>query len=249
MRNKRALVPVMLTSVLACGGASLPGSDAEDASMDDSSAEGSSDAGEQDGTVGDGGGTDAHEGADAGDSSMTDGGPLDGAFVSPVCPPYPPTAGSACAPKGVSCEYGAFTDGLCNVVWSCGSNAEWYELYTGSFCDARDGGNDPTCPSTYAQAADAGACSPSAGTCEYPEGRCACVSWCGGPPPIDGGAPPRWVCDKPYGAGCPAVRPRIGSGCSGGPMYCGYDICCGGTEMACTDAGYWQGSVMAGGCP
>jgi hypothetical protein len=186
----------------------------------------------------DGGGADA--GADT-TTTTVDGG-SDAGLVAP-CPSSAPLVGAACS-GDVSCEYGTSNDPMCNKLFSCGGQG-WYVGYDGSGCDY-SGTNDPACPTTYA--ATTGACSASSSVCEYSDGRCICVTSCGGVALPDAGL--HWECSG-TSAPCPSPRDgaKIGAACNTPGTYCQYGVCCSGANQECTDAGVWEGTIMQGGCP
>jgi hypothetical protein len=146
----------------------------------------------------------------------------------------------------LNCEYGASNDPLCNTTYEC-NGTTWNKGYDGSQCGFT-GTNPPGCPATYAEAAQHGTCASNL-LCEYPEGRCECVLGCGGPPPPpDAGM--AWICTQ-TSAGCPSPRgdAKLGAACTTPGLSCSYGACCSGANQTCSDAGYWQGFILVGGCP
>lgn len=180
-------------------------------------------------------------GLDAGASDATpdapklvDGGGLDGA--SPGCSPTPPVAGTACSAVGATCEYGDAWWMSCDTVMKCGTDNRWVQTAGGQgACGTEDAGS---CPATYAGAQAAGVC--TAGDCDYPEGHCTCLGYCGGPPP-PGPVPKTFHC-SPTPSGCPEPRPRGGTACAPEGKSCSYALgCCGGTVLECK-SGAWVAS-------
>jgi len=189
------------------------------------------------------GGVDAST-TDAGatDAGATDGTqkqdaptPQDGSVVVPsACPVTPPIAGTTCAAVGQTCEYGSAWWLWCDTVLKCGTDNLWVQTENGkgSCGGTEDAGS---CPATYASAGGSGVCTPA--DCDYPEGHCTCLGYCGGPPP-PGPIPQTFHC-SPTPQGCPTPRPRGGTACSTEGKICSYALgCCGGTVLTCK-SGQW----------
>jgi hypothetical protein len=200
----------------------------------------------------DGGATDAGSGPDSGDAGAAADAPVttdaagDVQTVSPFCPAAPPAVGAPCTRANLTCEYGGSNDPLCNTTYAC-DGQQWSKGFDGSHCGFT-GTNDPACPATYAGVPRGGACG-AVSLCEYPEGRCECTLGCGGPPPPpDAGN--HWICTV-ASAGCPSPRGGnvLGAACATPGLSCTYGACCAGANQTCTDAGIWEGNILAGGCP
>ena len=159
----------------------------------------------------------------------------DGLTTPPVlCPPTPPVVGSPCTSVNEICEYGQSWWLSCNPSVRCGPDHTWGAETKGSSCL----GDAAACPPTYAAALEAGINCPPA-DCEYPEGHCTCLGYCGGPPP-PGPTPNTFHC-SPTPKGCPTLRPRLGTACTVENQKCNYDLgCCGGTVLFCM-GGVWLG--------
>lgn len=192
------------------------------------------------------GGTSSDGGPGTGDSGR---GGIDGGAI--VCPPTPPTDGTACpftCPKTgapcvpLECEYGTSPILECDAIFTC--NGTWAADTRGGdpmYCSPSTSG----CPATRASVPVGAACSPSNLECDYPGGRCACTISRGGPVRLDAGA--EWICDTPMGD-CPQPRPRVGTSCTSPGKTCDYGACTlpGGDALECTD-GRWQPHQMP--CP
>jgi hypothetical protein len=197
-----------LAALVACGGSTGVGT-VRDAGADD----------------GGGSGSGSSSGASSGSSSGIGGG---------GCPASLPTAGAACAPSGVRCEYGNDPNPQCNVVVTCQGSAGWSAPPPGVHC------TPGTCPASYADVPQGKDCTPQGLDCAYPQGQCNCA----GTLPVSG-PNPVWQCSTPA-SGCPEPRPREGSPCTSAGQTCDYGACTGGVELQCSD-GYWQVSVVP--CP
>jgi hypothetical protein len=113
------------------------------------------------------------------------------------------------------CEYGNDENFACDDFQYCTS---------GSWFNAPQSSNDPTCAS---RAPGDGGCPvdrPTAGdscstvvNCSYPEGLCGCSDL-----GTDGGAV--WGCESPE-PGCSIPRPRVGSACTNEGQTCTYGAC------------------------
>jgi len=188
-------------------------------------------------------------GDDIADATRADTEPGD-AGAGP-CPENPPAPGTTCSIQGLQCEYGTNWYGECDLVMSCvltvDQGKRWTTEYDGGSCSYTT--NGPACPASFFDVPQGSDCTDPNLSCDYPEGHCDCLGFCGGPPPPpDASTSPTWKCAQATG-GCPAERPRLGARCYPGyATYCSYDICCAGTNLNCKD-GYWQGDITLGGCP
>jgi hypothetical protein len=179
------------------------------------------------------------------------------------CPADLPASNVPCAMEGLWCEYGdggthstCTTLALCGVIAKSGGDLGWQITQPDP---ATCGPRPSDCPASYGEPADA-AC-PSKGTCDYTEGRCACVicddydgspeqnqwrcrAWSDVPGVyVDGGAA------TPDGS-CPAERPRLGTPCSDSTIVCGYDSCNDipiGPYLYC-DLGTWSVGPQTDSC-
>jgi hypothetical protein len=104
------------------------------------------------------------------------------------------------------------------------------------------GPNDKRCPSSFK--APKGNCDVGV-TCGYAEGSCACLGYCGGPPPPPDVDQSHWTCTPKRTDGCPELAPENGDGCNG-PKSCTYGDCCVQT-FVCSAGGKWLGGVLQ--CP
>jgi len=168
-------------------------------------------------------GVDADLDVDAPDSPADAGLDLDAPAESAcsgwsACPPSVPEAGSACdylATENTTCEYGDDPRPYLNAIVRCLGNprglpgefpGQWQVSLPP---DASVSPPLPSgCPATLAEAQASTACAVDASLpaeCYYPGGSCVCS------PGGDGG--PSFVCVA-AAAGCPSVRPRIGTPCA-----------------------------------
>ena len=148
-----------------------------------------------------------------------------------------------------SCEYGGNAYGACTTIAVCGTGVISLGSWTVTPAPNRCGTNAAACPATYGLG-EGSAC-PLPGTCDYPQGRCGCLS-CLSDAGTAGGY---WHCrawdDPSVGASCPAERPLIGTACTVPEgTVCFYDACCGGPSLGpsvqCT-GGAW-GEYASGEC-
>lgn len=194
-------------------------------------------------TSGDDGGAHDAGGGDDGGGQSDGGGGDDGGAWSPVCPAAVPAVGTACSPEALVCEYGTSMYTACNTIRGCVQRVWQVAVYPGGTCPW--GPNPRACAGSFGDVPRGALCGPQGIECDYPQGACRCeIGRFGPPPPQDGGGPlPTWHCDDPT-PGCPSIRPRVGSTCSGGTpnMFCMYRECSFGEE--CTD-GYWQAATLA----
>ncbi len=130
-------VGAAVAALAACGGSTFVDT-GHDAGGDGggSGSGGSSGAGSGSGGSSSGSGGGSSSGASSGSSSGIGGGG--------GCPASTPTAGSACSPSGISCEYGNDPNPECNVIVTCQGNAGWSAPPPGVHC------MPGTCPATYA---------------------------------------------------------------------------------------------------
>ncbi len=93
-----------------------------------------------------------------------------------------------------------------------------------------------------------GACAANATSCAFAEGTCTCEVYCGPQYPTghscDAGTPTTWQCTG-ASAGCPPIRPHLGSACSQQAQQCPYGDC-NGPILAC-ESGAWVEQPT--GCP
>jgi len=148
-----------------------------------------------------------------------------------------------------SCEYGGNAYGACTTIAVCGAGVISLGSWTVTPAPSGCGTNAAECPATYGFG-EGSAC-PLPGTCDYPQGRCGCLS-CLSDAGTAGGY---WHCrawdDPSVGASCPAERPLIGTACTVPEgTVCFYDACCGGPSLGpsvqCT-GGAW-GEYASGEC-
>ena len=184
---------------------------------------------------------------------VSDGGPIGGdggggtsdAPLSPDCPASVPAAGSACAKKGVECEYGSDVDLACETLTRCDASG-WTVTPPRAFtCPTPAPG--PSCPGTYAAVPQGATCT-TAASCAYPQGTCTCSVYCGSPYPVarmcDAGTPMTWHCGAAE-QGCPAIRPHLGTACSQDQQFCQYGDCTA-PAVRC-EGGLWHAAQTA--CP
>lgn len=104
---------------------------------------------------------------------------------------------------------------------------------SGRFKDAGKDANNPLCPKTYGVVP--GNCAPVGLQCTYDQGRCECLGYCGGPPPMPGVDYSHWGCTPRRVDGCPDARPVAGGACKTPGQACTYGNCCVQT-FTCTGA-------------
>jgi hypothetical protein len=177
---------------------------------------------------------------DAGDA--TDG-PM--GLYAPSCHDALPEAGTPCTPSQspvgqvLACEYGSDTrcTSTAYCCSSCGStfNAVWQINDPDPSCDGNHLG---WCPTNYGEPARA-ACGPMT-TCMFPEGRCICNLCL-----TDAGVLATQMKCDPWitPAGCPQVRPLLGTRCDVEGQECDYSAACcdqvdTGPNMKC-NGGFW----------
>jgi hypothetical protein len=219
-------VAAALAALVACGGSTSVDTGHDAGGDGGGGSGGSSGAGSGSGGSSGGSGSGSSSGASSGSSSGIGGGG--------GCPASLPTAGSTCAPSGISCEYGSDPNPECNVIVTCQGSAGWSAPPPGFHC------MPGTCPATYADVPQDKDCSPQGLDCAYPQGQCNCA------PTVPASGPnPVWQCSTPA-SGCPEPRPREGTACSSPGLTCDYGACTGGVSLECSD-GYWRVAVVA--CP
>jgi hypothetical protein len=172
-----------------------------------------------------------------------------------VCPSQLPPDGGTCAPNFLTCEYGGTPHHACNTTAvclcdTCGGPG-WGIQPLAPGC----GQNAASCPGSYGTGEN-GAC-PVQSTCDYAEGRCGCLSCTldGGPGTEGGITGAYWHCrpwnDPGIGAGCPSLRPLLGTPCSlTEGTTCDYGQCCGGPSLGPSlecSGGIWR-EYVNGGC-
>jgi hypothetical protein len=164
----------------------------------------------------------------------------------PRCPSTPPDLFASCdGLSGVECEYGDpygrnRTSASCGVT-AVGQPPVWIVDTT------TVPPNPASCPATFA-AAQTGSCTADAHlSCDYDEGRCACLC-------PDGQSAATWACRsrddlQPH---CPSLRPLAGDGCTDEGLMCSYDKFCSesplsfGPDLICQN-GYWAFGRFRGG--
>jgi hypothetical protein len=155
--------------------------------------------------------------------------------VPSVCPAAMPSEGATC-PCAYSCEFGTDPDVRCNTLMT-GAHGQWTVTRHPDAAGC-EGVHAPACPLEFAGLAPGGECILEGLACAYPEARCDCSAACD-----VGGSPtsPRWCCSDAVqpGSGCPAVRPRIGTGCTVEGESCDYGGCSGNVSLTCVTA-VWQ---------
>lgn len=153
------------------------------------------------------------------------------------CPASQPTMGAVCA-TAIDCEYGGDAHHRCSTMARCGADQAGglhWSISADPSCVAQNGSQ---CNPTFAPDAGVG-CSPQAGLCDYPEGRCVCE-------PCRSGAG-QWACRRwdDVSSGCPSPAPLIGSPCTQEGAECSYGSCCTvstGPLVKCV-GGVWQDEV------
>lgn len=154
----------------------------------------------------------------------------EGGIASPACPATAPSDGTACPVPNAQCEYGSDFVASCNALWLCTSGV-WRAAKQTPCANVVS----PQCPASYAAVPRQGKCPTDQLSCTYPQGRCTCTHNVG-PYSQD----PLWVCSD-AAAGCPSVRPRLGTACTQPGQTCDYGSCSveGGSAVRC-DAGIWK---------
>jgi len=212
----------------ACGGTAFTGSPTDGGSASEGGEDGGASDGSSDGAPNDG----SSDGA-------SDGG------TSSRCPAASrPTV--ACTQEGLQCEYGNDLNAACNLVFECQSGqfrAITVSTQQPKTCPTPTPANENKCPATRNLVPTGTACSDDSLECAYAKDICACTgNGLGGPV-----GTPKWVCPTPA-AGCPAVRPHLGSDCATEGQQCNYGECAyaGGVNLSCTN-GAWK--HVATPCP
>ncbi len=208
--------------------------------------------------------------ADSGDDAAPDAGASDSTVDSQDifvrgdagCPVAIPASSQPCNEPGLWCEYGdggshslCTTKTHCDVLAKTGGVIAWHVNPPDIGC----GVQPADCPAAYGQQSDA-AC-PAQATCDYAEGRCACILC----DDYDG-SPERnqWAC-RPWSSvpaafvdggalttstTCTAERARLGTACTDTTVVCGYDACNGislGPYTACA-YGTWVVGPQTDSC-
>ncbi|HEY8038705.1 MAG TPA: hypothetical protein VIF15_02890 [Polyangiaceae bacterium] len=192
------------------------------------------------------GGGDAAPGGDSGAGTDGGGGGDDGGGAVSPCPASPPSSGSACAPQGLSCEWGSSTVQSCDTVAFC-NGGRWQVTAPNPGGLDCGGGPQGQCPGSFAAVPRQTHCSPYLLACDYPQGRCACTIPAAGAQPADASAVAEWLCQDPA-AGCPQPRPPLGSPCAQEGLDCDYGACTipGGNAETCHGGIWTEGGVA---CP
>jgi hypothetical protein len=227
------LVPACGGSITSIPDGSAPGTDGASGGHDSGS--GNGDSGSHDGSPSDSSTTSdspvsSDSGTDTGKGSDTGGG-------GGPCPSTEPTAGHACSPTDLECQYGDNPNLNCDQLFRCEPEG-WVKIAGGGSCPP-----ESDCPASYPGGTTMKAtCDESELdlTCSYAQGTCICSD---GSLPMPGG--PSWQC-FPATSKCPSPRPKIGSPCSDNGTTCDYGACEGGVELQCT-GGIWQ--VVETPCP
>jgi hypothetical protein len=164
-----------------------------------------------------------------------------------ACPAQAPAQGSACAQRALDCEYGTDWNPACNTVaqcWRGGPLDGTWQLQSPSkaaYCPT------PTtlaagCP---AASMDGQTCNASGALCQYGTALCGCFDFTSSAQ--DASVSSHWVCTHPPAAGCPAMRPRVGSACAQEGLFCTYAVCNVGGAVYCT-AGAWTLGIAPNFC-
>lgn len=227
----RLLLSAMAASAIAvaCGGSILePGGGGAGSSS--GSTGGSSSGSGAGSTSGSSGGGSSGSGSTSGSSS---GG------VTTGCPTTP-FSSQSCTPDGLACEWGSSNVLDCDLHGTCNGGV-WLIMPLNPGGLDCGGGPPIACPASYASVPVGSVCPTQGGYCDYPEGRCACEVFLGGPAiPGDASFDPYWYCQSPQ-TGCPQPRPRLGSTCNQEGQTCDYGGCGqipGGNSEQCS-GGVW----------
>ena len=175
---------------------------------------------------------------------------LEGSCPSPV-----PPDGGACNLSGelLACEYGGNANGACTTFAEClaveaGAHLSWIVTPAAEGCEQ----NSAACPVMYGSGEGA-RCPANNLSCDYAEGRCACLACAPDGGVQNGYTGDYWHCRawKDVAAGCPTPRPLLGSVCTAPEgTLCDYTQCCGGPSlgpsMLCA-GGVWR-VYVSGGC-
>jgi hypothetical protein len=185
-----------------------------------------------------------------GGGTSSDGGPGgeggDEAGGASPCPSTSPGDGSACAPQGLTCEWGSSTVQDCDTVAFC-NGGRWQVTSPGPGGLDCKPGPAAMCPSSFTSVPRESHCSPYGLYCDYAQGRCACAVPAGPGFPADASAAAVWLCQDPA-AGCPQPRPLLGSACSQEGVQCDYGACTipGGNGETCQGGVWIEGGIA---CP
>src|SRR5262249_2456478 len=123
--------------------------------------------------------------------------------------------GSACPKAACRCRDGAFGSGVRQhpqAIRARRARAHGISC-SGGVTPSPSVTTGGDCPAS----APSGACSNTSLRCEYGATLCGCTSSQTGP---------SWTCITPD-AGCPSVRPRLGSTCAPANQFCDYGSCVG----------------------
>jgi hypothetical protein len=172
-----------------------------------------------------------------------------------ACPGSVPKDGGACAPVEavLACEYGGNANRACTTFADCaalkaGAPLSWIVTPATQGC----GQNQAACPGTYG-IGEGAACPAMNLSCDYDEGRCACLACAGDGGVQSGYTGGYWHCRawKDVAPGCPVPRPLLGSACTVQEgTLCDYDMCCSGPSLgpsALCAGGVWR-QYAGGGC-
>ncbi len=157
-----------------------------------------------------------------------------------VCPLVAPTNDSDCGDRGLVCESGGTPHRRCSTAAACQdaldpsnpTRTAW-SVNAPAGCTAE---NDAACPASYGSVPVAKACPTQGLSCDYAEGRCACVPCNPSDPTASAIA---WRCrawSSGLAAGCPSERPLLGSRCDVDRFGCAYDDACRvsfGPDLVC----------------
>jgi len=172
----------------------------------------------------------------------------------PACPASPPQDGAPCV-AAASCEWAGTAGSGCATFGSCfGPGEHWVVAPPPAAC----GTAPPPCPRAFDTVPSGSACpSKDLSACDYPEGRCGCVT-CESST-SDGGTSfaGAWACrewgraddDQPADAfACPSPRPLAGDPCTAPGALCDYSGYCTGSvavgpRLICEEGHWRQGQV------
>ncbi len=145
----------------------------------------------------------------------------------PTCPKAPPVNGSNCDHRSLVCETGGDAHLRCTTISACQDKLDphdpagiaWSVAPPAASCLAS---NDVSCPVSFGDVSVASVCPTAGVTCDYTEGRCACLAC--NPTGLN------WRC-RAWAEGlntrCPSDRPLVGSRCDDlEGIQCRYDDGC-----------------------
>jgi hypothetical protein len=165
------------------------------------------------------------------------------------CPAAAPSTGSTCSDRALDCEYGSDWNPACNTVAQCWRGGP----LDGTWQVQAPAGAATPCPTPtvlaagcpQAAPAPASSCDAVGVLCPYPAGTCLChETTSSASPPV---TTRQWACTGPPGAGCPSLRPRIGSACSHEGLSCNYAVCSVGGGVYCS-GGVWSAGLPPNLC-